>query len=219
MVTCYVASVRLTTAANAILIQYTGPVYVALLSWPLLREPVRRVDWIATAGCVLGMVLFFLDEIDAKGMAGNALAVLSSMGFAGVPLLMRLEQRRRGPGERGPLVAFAPYVSMALGNVIALAVCAPVMATDPLDTKTFEVVAALGSLQIGTAYWLYGSAVGRLSAVRSTLLACIEPVLNPLWVFFVYGERPGRFAALGGVIIVGAVATQGLARRGVDSRA
>lgn len=223
MVVFYVVSMRYTTAANAILIQYTGPVYVALLSWPLLREPVRRIDWIATAGCVLGMVLFFMDEIDARGMLGNAFATLSSMGFAGVPLLMRLELRRRAAkGDQAspdPLVALAPYVSMALGNAIAMVACAPVMATTALDPRTFEVVAALGTLQIGAAYWLYGGAVGRLSAVRSTLLACIEPVLNPLWVLLVHGERPSRWALAGGAIIVGAVASQGLARRGVDSRA
>lgn len=226
MVVSYVVSAKLTTAANAILIQYTGPIWVAWLSGPLLRERVRRIDWVATFGCVVGLVMFFADELDARGLAGNLVAVLSGLGFAGVPLLMRLELRRRAerpaPGaaaEGDPLVALGPYVSMAAGNAIALGVCAPAMAAARLDTPSFAVVAALGVLQIGAAYWLYGAAVGRLTAVRSTLLACIEPILNPLWVWLVHGEKPGRWALVGGVIVLGAVATQALARRGVDSRA
>lgn len=232
MVVSYVVSAKLTTAANAILIQYTGPVWVAWLSGPLLRERVRRLDWVATFGCIVGLVLFFADELDAKGLAGNLVAVLSGLGFAGVPLLMRLELRRRAArrapvdaahaataADADPLVALGPYVSMAAGNAIAVAVCAPSMAASPLDARSFAVVAALGILQIGAAYWLYGGAVGHLTAVRSTLVACIEPILNPLWVWLVHGEKPGRWALVGGAIVLGAVATQALTRRGVDSRA
>lgn len=210
MVVAYVISTKLTTAANSILIQYTGPVYVALLSGPVLGEQVRLSDWASVAGCVLGMLLLFADALDARGLVGNLVAVLSSFGFAGVPILMRLELRRHPDGKG--VVALAPQLAMILGNVIAAAACAPAMIAQPLDPRSFGIVALLGVFQIGVAYWLYGSAVGRLDALRSSLLACIEPILNPMWVLLLHGERPSRWALVGGAVILGSVMLQALAR-------
>lgn len=210
MVVAYVISTKLGTAANSILIQYTGPVYVALLSGPILKERVRLSDWISVVGCVLGMLLFFAGALDPHVLAGNLVAVVSSFGFAGVPIFMRLELRKHPDAKS--VVALAPYVAMIMGNLIAAVLCAPIMMTEHLDTKSFFVVVLLGVFQIGCAYWLYGSAVGRLDAVRSSLLACIEPILNPLWVLFLYGERPTGWALVGGAIIVGSVLLQALSR-------
>lgn len=212
MVVSFVVSARLTFAANAILIQYSGPIYVALLSWPLLKERISAIDWLATAGCVLGMALFFVGKISPEGMRGNLLAILSSFGFAGVPLLMRLEQRRRPAGWQGDAVS--PLVAMVLGNALAVLVCAPWMVTAPLRGKeTWAVVSAMGVVQIGAAYWLYGAAVGKMPALRSTLLATIEPILSPIWVALVNGERPTRWAVAGGAVILTAVTAQAVFAR------
>jgi len=210
MVVCYVVATKLTTAANSILIQYTGPAWIALLSGPVLGEKVRAIDWLAVGACFVGMLLFFGGGLSAEGIQGNLVAVVSSFGFAGVPLLMRLELKRH-PASKD-LVALSPYVAMTLGNVIAAIVCAPSMIAHPLDGKSFVVVALLGILQIGVAYVFYGFAVGRLSALRSSLLACIEPVLNPMWVLILYHERPSAFAACGGVLIIAAIALQAAKR-------
>ena len=211
MVICFVVSAKLTTAANAILLQYTGPVYVALFSWPLLRERVRAIDGVATAGCVLGMVLFFLDKVSAQGRLGNVFAIASSFGFAGVPLLMRLEQRSQGASWPGQ--AASPFVAMALGNAVAVVFCAREMITHPLATPTaWLIVVALGAIQIGAAYWLYGSAVGRMPALRSTLLATIEPILSPVWVALFRGELPTRWAVVGGSVILVSVTAQALVK-------
>lgn len=211
MVTSFVASTKLTTAANAILLQYTGPIYVALLSWPLLRERVRAIDWLATAGCVLGMVLFFLDKVSAQGRLGNVFAIVSSFGFAGVPLLMRLEQRAQG--ATWPGLAASPFVAMALGNALAVVFCAREMIAHPLATPSaWLIVLALGAVQIGTAYWLYGAAVGHMTAIRSTLLATIEPILSPVWVALFRGEVPTRWAVAGGSVILLSVTAQALVK-------
>lgn len=212
MVVCFVVSARLTFVANTILLQYSGPIYVALLSWPLLRERIRPIDWAATGACVLGMLLFFMEKLSPEGMLGNGVAILSSFGFAGVPLFMRLEQRKRPADWRG--AAASPFVAMLLGNVIAVAVCAPTMISAPLsDATSWLAVSALGVVQIGIAYWLYGSAVGKMPALRSTLLATIEPVLNPLWVILVKGKLPSKWAVMGGMVIVLSVTMQAVVSR------
>ena len=213
MVVTFVVSARLTTAANAILLQYSGPIYVALLSWPLLAERIRLTDWLATVGCFLGMILFFFGKISPEGMRGNLFAILSSFGFAGVPLMMRLEQRRQPAGWRAE--AASPFVAMTLGNVIAVIVCLPRMISSPMtDTASWLSISGMGVVQIGIAYWLYGAAVGHMPALRSTLLATIEPVVNPLWVAVFKGEWPTRWAVAGGAIILVAVTGQAIASRG-----
>ncbi len=216
MVTSFVIAAKLTTAANAILLQYSGPIYVALFSWPLLRERVRGADVVATIGCFVGMVLFFVDRVSADGRVGDLVAIVSSFGFAGVPLLMRLEQKKQGAAWRG--AAASPFVAMTIGNAIACAVCTPSMlaeigaASHSSAASAWAVLVFLGAIQIGAAYWLYGAAVGKLPALRSTLLATIEPILNPLWVAIVRGERPTKWAAIGGAVIVASVTLQALVR-------
>ncbi len=211
MVVSFVVAAKLTTAANAILLQYTGPIYVALLSWPLLRERLRATDVVATALCFLGMILFFFDRVSAEGRAGDLVAIVSSLGFAGVPLLMRLEQRRHPASWSAE--AASPMVAMILGNVIACVVCAPAMSVvHGVPESGWGVLVFLGAVQIGVAYWLYGAAVGKMPALRLTLLATIEPILNPLWVALVRGEKPSRWAAVGGAVILVAVTLQAFAR-------
>jgi drug/metabolite transporter (DMT)-like permease len=213
MVVSFVIAAKLTTAANAILLQYSGPIYVALLSWPVLRERVRATDIAATVLCFFGMCLFFVDRVSSQGRIGDLVAIVSSFGFAGVPLLMRLEYTKR-PNEHA--AALGPAVAMTLGNLIACAAAAPSMvsaSTSPIGAGGWGAVVFLGVFQIGVAYILYAAAVNALPALRSTLLATIEPILNPLWVAIVRGEKPTKWAAIGGAIIVAAVLLQALVRR------
>lgn len=210
MVVTFVVACKLTTAANAILLQYTGPVYVALLSWPLLRERVRPIDLVATFACVAGMALLFAGKVSPTGRTGDLVAVVSSWGFAGVPLLMRLEDRRRGaPSE----AIVAPLLAMVVGNLLACVACAPSMAAASTPSAAgWATLGYLGVFQIGIAYVLYGAAVNTLPALQSTLLATIEPVLNPLWVAIGRGETPSATAVLGGAIIVLGVTLQAAMR-------
>ncbi|MBX3185540.1 MAG: DMT family transporter [Labilithrix sp.] len=211
MVVCFVLAARRTTAANAIFIQYTGPVYVALLGGRLLGEKVTRRDLVAVGACVAGMALAFGGELGGGRATGNALAILSSFGFAGLPLLLRLDQQRL---ERSAHAAHAPMVAMTLGNAIAAAIALPAMIaappSGPAAGRTWLVLAALGALQIGLPYVLYGIAVRRLRALESSLLATIEPVLSPVWVVLATGETPSALALAGGAMIVIAVAVQAI---------
>jgi drug/metabolite transporter, DME family len=218
MVVCFVLAARRTTAANAIFIQYTGPVYVALLGGPLLGERVSRRDLVVVAACLVGMGLTFGGELGGGRAAGNALAVLSSFGFAGLPLLLRLDQKRLLATEdpaAARVAGHAPLVAMSLGNAVAAAVALPAMLAHPVSgetaPRTYAVLVALGVLQIGLPYVLYATAVRKLRALESSLLATIEPVLSPVWVVLATGERPSPLAIAGGAIIVLAVAAQGVA--------
>ncbi|HVH44835.1 MAG TPA: DMT family transporter [Labilithrix sp.] len=220
MVVMFVLAARRTTAANAIFIQYTGPVYVALLSGPLLGEKPRREDLLTIAGCIVGMMLAFGGELGAGRMAGNLLALFSSFGFAALPLLLRVDQNklaRRAPDGDVSIAAHAPLVAISLGNALAALVALPAIVAHPPagpgQLKTYAVLFFLGVFQIGLPYVFYGLAVQRLRALETSLIATIEPVLNPIWVLLATGERPSTLAAAGGVVIIGAVIMQTLARR------
>jgi DME family drug/metabolite transporter len=214
MVVCFCVAVKKTTAANAIFIQYTAPIYVALLSRPILGERVHARDFIATFASIVGMALFFRGELSTDGQLGNIVAVLSSFGFAGLPLAIRREERALA--ARGEIRKERPVIAMILGNVIAACVCAPFMAQEThASTSGLMVVAALGTFQIALPYLLYGVAVRALSALESSLVAMIEPVLNPLWVLLATAERPSRNAVIGGVIILFAVIFRSVSRASI----
>lgn len=219
MVVCFVLAARRTTAANAIFIQYTGPVYVAMLGGPMLGERVTRRDLVAVGACFAGMALAFGGELGGGRLAGNVLAMVSGFGFAGLPLLLRLDQKRLlAPGDdarAARLAGHAPIVAISLGNALAALSALPSMLAHRVGgeaaTRTYLVLIALGVLQIGLPYVLYATAVRRLRALESSLLATIEPVLAPIWVVLATGEAPSGLALAGGAMIVVAVAAQGVA--------
>jgi drug/metabolite transporter (DMT)-like permease len=217
MVICFVVATKWTTAANAIFIQYTSPVYVAILSWPLLRERIGWVDAVACAGVLAGMTLFFGGALSADARAGNLVAVVSSFGAAGLPLALRADQRALSspPTPRGLAAAAAsPAIAILVGDVAAVAICVPAMiAAPPLGASGWALLAALGLGQIGLPYVLYGLAMPRLTALEGSLVPTLEPVLNPVWVALATGETPGKRALLGGGFVLVSVLTQALAGR------
>lgn len=208
MVIAFVVATKLTTAADAIFIQYTSPVYVALLSWPLLRERVTWRQGVACAGMILGMVLFFREGLSASAQAGNAVAVVSSFGAAGLPLALRAEQRRLASAESRGASQVAPAVAIAVGDAAAVLLCLPAMIGSVPDAKTLGVVALLGVGQIGLPYVLYALAVPRLTALEGSLLPTLEPILNPVWVALFRGEVPGPLAVAGGICVLASVLFQ-----------
>ncbi len=194
---------KLTTAANAILLQYTAPIFVAVLARPLLDEPIHRRDRWAIGGCFFGMAWFFLDRLSLSGLFGNLLAIVSGIGFAGIAVCLRADARSQSPTGGTPP---SSLVLIALGNALAALCCAPaIVASFPLPGPTLWLLAGLGMLQIGVAYVLFAIGVNRVSALESTLLAMLEPILNPIWVALATGERPSAMALIGGAIVVSVI--------------
>lgn len=195
----FVASTKLTTAANAILLQYTAPIWIALLGAWFLGEKTTRTDWL-TIGVVLGgMALFFADGLAFGGALGNLLGVLSGVCFAAMTLALR----RQKDGS--------PVESIILGNVLAFLIGLPFMIGVPAPSPTgIAAIVALGVVQLGFSYWLYARAIRHVTALEAVIIPIIEPILNPVWVFLVSGEKPSGWALLGGLIVMGAVTARAL---------
>lgn len=184
----------LTTAANAILIQYTAPVWVALLSAYFLGERATRADWLAIGVTLGGMTLFFKDGLAAGHVLGDVLALLSGVSFGAMAIALR----RQKDGS--------PVESIILGNGLAFLLCLPwIVPAPPLPPTGWLALLALGVLQLGFSYWLYARAIRHVTALEAVLIPVIEPVLNPIWVLAFMGERPSKWALIGGAIVVAGV--------------
>ena len=189
----FVAATKLTTAANAILLQYTSPVYAALLGWWFLGERVTWGDWITIAVVIGGMLLFFLDRLTVGGMWGNVLALASGITFAGMTTLLR--KQKDG----------SPLESVLMGNILTALIGLPFMFQGTPGGSTWVGLILLGVFQLGLSYVLYSEAIKRITALEAILVSVVEPILNPIWVLLVMHEAPGRWAILGGVVVLGAV--------------
>lgn len=192
---CLVTATKLTTAANAILLQYTAPVWVALLGAGLLGEHPRRSDWAVMGVVLVGIGVFLYDGLRFSGLLGNLLGVASGFTFAALVLLLR--KQKDG----------SPIESIILGNILAGAIGLPWLLTaPPMPIDSWAALVALGTVQLGVSYLLYAKAVKQVTALEAVLIPMIEPVLNPVWVMLVLGERPSGLALAGGTLVVGAVA-------------
>ncbi len=195
MVTFVLAN-KMTTAANAVLLQYTAPAWVALFSAWFLKERIRRSDWVTISLVMGGIVLFFMDRLSFSGFWGNMAAVSSGFAFAWVFLLFRRQKEH------------APYGSLFLGNILAGMICLPFMFRGSPGGKDLVGLLLLGVIQIGVAYSLYSVASRHVKAIDAALILLLEPLLNPVWTFLAHGEVPGIWATVGGTIILGAITFQ-----------
>ncbi len=192
----FVTANKTTTAANAILLQYGAPVFTALLGGLLLKERTRPDQWAALPFVAAGMIVMFMDRIRGGTLLGNSIAVLSGITFSFYFIFMRMQKKG------SPLESILLSHWLAAGICLAVCLFLPAPAVTP---KSIAAVAVLGILQIGVSAVLFSSAIRRISAVSASLIALIEPLCNPLWVFLVLGEAPGTFTIIGGGIIVAAV--------------
>ncbi len=196
----FVVATKLTTSANAILLQYTAPVFIALLSYWFLKERVTKFDWAITAVVMGGMVLFFLDELTAGSLLGNLLAILSGVTFACFNLFMR-KQKEGSPVE-----------TVILGSILTALIGVPFFFTSglPVGVYSWPAMSIMGVF-MALSFIIYSNVIKQVRAIEAILVLIIEPMLNPLWVFLILGERPGAWALLGGSIIVGSIVLRGMA--------
>lgn len=194
----FVLATKTTTAANAILLQYTAPVYAALLSYRLLGEKITGVDWGAIALVFAGMALFFVENLTPGGMLGNGFAILSGIFFASCVVLLRKE--RHG----------SPLAIVLLGNLLTALIGLPFLIDTPPVGRDLLYLLPLGVFQLGLGYLLFVRGVRHVSAIEGTLIPVIEPILNPLWVALFYGEQPSLYAVLGGLVVVATVTARGI---------
>jgi len=196
----FAAATKLTTAANAILLQYTAPAFVALLGAWLLKERPRREDWLTIGVVFVGLAIFLYDGLRLNDFAGIALAIGSGVCFALMIVLLRQQKDN------------APLGAIIVGNVLAFLIGLPSIISAPMpDGRSLAALVVLGVFQLGLAYLLYTRAIRHVTALEGVLIPVIEPILNPLWVMLVIGEKPTALALLGGAIVIGAATWRAVA--------
>lgn len=198
-VVLFVLATKLTTAANAIFIQDTAPLWVLVLSPWLLGEHPTRGELLAIPVYGAGLGLFFLDELSPGQIVGNVVALASGFAFAlSIVGLRRL--RHEGAS------------ALVWGNLVAAAIALPLWAAGPAPRPLdLALLGYLGVFQLGLAYLCFSRGLERTPAVEASLLVLLEPVLNPIWTFLLAGERPGPWALAGGAVVLAATAWRTLA--------
>ena len=198
-VTFFVIANKMTTAANAILLQYTAPIHVALLSTWLLQEHPTRRDWLTIFAVLGGMLLFFFEKMSPGNLIGNLCALFTGLTFALFIVLLR-KQRDASPAG-----------SVFLGNVLTALAGLPFMFDSLPSPAGWAGLIFLGVFQLGLAYVLYTLAISHVTAMEAVLITLIEPILNPFWVFVLMGEIPAWTSLAGGLVIIGSVTARQLA--------
>ncbi len=204
---CFVYANKNTTAANAIFLQYTAPIYILILAPFVLREKFRFSDLITVAVCLAGMSLFFLEPQNAANTLatnvfwGNIAALVSGVFFGLYILLLRHPKSLR----------LNPAVSVFYGNILIVLLMIPLVfsnlsSTTQINLKDVLAILFLGIFQIGVAYVLFTDGISKgVRSLDASIVGFIEPLLNPVWVFLFVGERPSVWAILGGAIIIAAI--------------
>ena len=198
LVILFVSANKLTTSANAILLQFTSPVWVALLSRAILKQKISRIDGITIIFVILGMIMFFIDELEISYLLGNILAILSGIVMAGMILLFQQQ-------KENSLVEIT-----LLGNVITAIVGIPFYFISSPGMESVLPLFILGVFQLGIPYLLYVLAIPNVTAIDAVLIPVLEPLLNPLWVFIFAKESPTLFSLLGGGLVLLSVTVRGI---------
>ena len=188
--TLFAVANKLTTAANAIVLQFTAPVFVILLMALIYRQKPGRADLITCFLVLLGVVIFFIDGLQAGNLLGNLAAVLSGVCYAGVFMM--------NTGKRTDAIS-----SCFLGQLAAGLILTPLCLRETdFSLPTMAAVLALGVVQVGGAYILFSIGIRNTPPVTASLISGMEPILNPLLVAAFYGERVTVLSVIGSVIVV-----------------
>jgi drug/metabolite transporter, DME family len=201
----FVTANKLTTAANAIFLQSTAPLYILLIAPWALRERVRAADVVFMLAMASGLALFFVGEQPAartapNPFAGNVIATLSGVVWAFTVMGLRWV------GSRDPA---ATLNTVVIGNLWAFVICLPwAWPMTEATSSDWIVLVWLGVFQIGLAYVLLSKGVTQVTALEASLLLLAEPVLNPIWAWAIHGESVAAWSIAGGAIILGATAVR-----------
>jgi drug/metabolite transporter (DMT)-like permease len=195
----FVWATKQTTAANAIFLQYTAPIYILLLGPFLIGERFHLRDLATVVFCIFGMSLFFVGELRVTDYQGNIAALGSGICLGLYILLLRHPRALR----------MNPTISVIYGNLILAVLTLPygINALPEMTLKDAGAVAFLGIVQIGISYILFIKGVrGGTRPLDASIIGFIEPLLNPVWVFLFIHERPATWALIGGAVIIVTVA-------------
>jgi drug/metabolite transporter, DME family len=195
----FVIATKTTTAANAIFLQSTAPIYVLIFEPIFNKTKYERINIITVAVCMVGMLLFFVGKIEPGHLEGNIIALCSGVAFASFFLGMK----KNDPKFQSSSIFY--------GNILVAIISIPFLfSLETLTTSDLWMVTFLGVFQIAIAYAFFSAGLKRIYAVEASIISMIEPVLNPVWVIIGYGEVPSITAIIGGLIILGSIVTRSL---------
>lgn len=186
----FVIATKLTSAANAIFLQYTAPIYIAIISPWILHERTKPLDWLLILVALCGVALFFVDQLSFEGISGVFAALCSGVSFAWLTVLMRRQRNE------------SPEAIVLLGNVITLLLALPWMLPFASLERNGVWILMLGVVQLAIPYLLYSRAIKHIRALDAAIISIIEPILNPVWVILFKGEHASRWSLIGGVIVL-----------------
>ena len=190
----FVVATKTTTAANAIFLQATAPIYVLIFEPLINKTKYEKSNIITVAVCFVGMLFFFIGELEPGHLEGNLVALFSGIMFASFFLGMKKNDIKHQQS------------SIFFGNVLVTIISIPfILSLDTISFDDFWMLGYLGVFQIAIAYAFFASGLKRVFAVEASIISMIEPVLNPVWVFFGYDEVPSFWAIIGGIIIISAI--------------
>lgn len=193
----FVAANKLTTAANAIVLQYTAPIFILIVSAVFFRDPLKKREVLAVLGTVAGMVLFFFDQLSPGNIFGNVMAILAG-AFLGT--MFTLVGKAGGDDSvRMSGILFSHLLTALIG------IPAGLPGTASCTGAEIGYILVLGVLQLGIPYVLYALASRDCPPLACSLIGMLEPLLNPVWVLIFAGEVPGVFALSGACVIIGVV--------------
>jgi drug/metabolite transporter (DMT)-like permease len=194
----FVVATKLTTAANAIFLQYTAPIYIAMISPWFLGERTNWQDWLLVLLALSGVGLFFLDQLSFQGLSGVVAALASGFAFACLAVLMRHQK------------ADSPEAVVLLGNAFTFLMALPWLFPILRIEQNGPRLLLLGIVQLTIPYLLYSVAIRHVRALDASIISIIEPILNPVWVMLATSERPAFWSIVGGAIVLATSLTRSL---------
>ena len=194
----FVVATKMTTAANAIFLQFTAPIYLLFLEPIFLKTGFKKRNLITILICIFGMVLFFFGKLEIGNVYGNLFAILSGIFFALFSLFLKWKKQiHKSVNTLSILV---------VGNFLVSIVCLPIVFDSlKIDLTETVILVYMGAIQIGISYVIFNEGIKYVSAVESMIIAMLEAMFNPIWVFLGVGETPSIFAVIGGAIIFSAI--------------
>ncbi len=194
---CFVTATKMTTAANAIFLQYISPAIVLVLEPRILKTKMQHYNILTVILCMVGLSFFLLEQKSGHHWLGDGLALLSGFFSAGLILVLKFSTRSQ------------QMSGILLGNVWVVLITIPwfIQSAGPTSNE-YLMLAFLGFIQIGLGYLLFTYGQRRIPAIESSLIALLEPILNPVWVLIGYHEIPSFWSLVGGFIILSTLATR-----------
>ena len=193
--TCFVCSNKMTTAANAIVLQFTSPVFIVIFTTVIYKTGIRRADLLVVLFTLAGITLTFLDKLESGYILGNFVAVGAGMFMAGMFVSV------------GNCEGEERFSGILLGQFFTFLIGLPsvIISKPEFTPAATAAILALGVFQLGISYLLYIKSSKYCPPLACCLLGAVEPLLNPVWVMIFDGETPGLLALVGGIIVIASV--------------